>query len=108
MRWEEVKKTVAREVFTRIQQCCLPEIYGAICRDLIASGFEVAKGRHSLEIATAYAEKARERIMDWDVRAVGRLRDLFPWAFPPSLRTGALICYMADNANCDWMVERKA
>lgn len=107
MKWEVVKLTVAREVFTRIQQCGGGDVVASMLVDLVASGFEVARGRHSHEIATAYADKAFKHVMAWDVRSVGRLRDLFPGFFPPSLRSGELVCYMADNANSDWMVEKK-
>lgn len=37
--------------------------------------------------------------MKWE--SVRRLRDLFPDAFPPSLRKGRLTAYMADNDSRD-------
>jgi hypothetical protein len=107
MKWEVIKITVARGVFNQCLQC-LGDMPSLMLLDLVASDFAAARGRHSHEIATAYAEKAFERVMDWDVRCVGRLREIFPQHFPESLRTGRLACYMADNANCDWMVEKEA
>ena len=53
--------------------------------------------------------KAREEgvkiIDDWDVRVVGRLIDLFPECIAKQYRNAAVTCYMADNEDCDWMVE---
>lgn len=104
MKWEIVKNTVAREVFTMIQNGgCAP----LILLDLVASDFEAAKGCHSHEISTKYAEQAYDKVMNWDIRCAGKLRELFPEYFPPSLRKGQLVCYVADNPNSDWGVEIK-
>lgn len=113
MKWETVKDTVARGVFTEIQQCWGPVTLPLMLLDLVTSGFAVIRDiqkrenntAHGAAIATEYANKAWEVIMKWDLRAVGRLRELFPRYFPPSLRKGELVAYMADNENCDWMVE---
>ena len=45
MKWEAIKMSVAREIFTRIQQCVLPEIPASILVDLFASDFEAARER---------------------------------------------------------------
>lgn len=48
-----------------------------------------------------------EEIIDkWDIRSVGRLRDLFPEAFPKNLRTGRIHAYI--NERGDWVVEPDA
>lgn len=45
----------------------------------------------------------RKRIAAWDVRLVGKLRELFPQAFPRALRTKNLVAYLNDNS--DWIIE---
>lgn len=53
--------------------------------------------------------KAREeglKVIDgWDVRAVGRLIDLFPECVAKQYRNAAITAYMADDDDCTWMVE---
>lgn len=44
-------------------------------------------------------------ISDWDVRNVRKLIELFPESVPAKYRGKQLTCYMADNEDCDWMVE---
>lgn len=105
MKWEVIKREVARGVFTDITRG-VGDTLGLILVDLLGSDFAAAKGRYSHEILEQYAEQARLRVMDWDVRCVGRLRELFPKHFPPSLQKGKLIAYLADNPNSDWMVEK--
>lgn len=43
------------------------------------------------------------RLERWDVRHVGVLRDCFPSAFPPDMRTGSLNCFVGDDGK--WRVE---
>jgi hypothetical protein len=45
-----------------------------------------------------------KRIEAWDIRCAGTLRDLFPLAFPPALRSGRLIAEM--NQEGDWVVTK--
>ena len=49
-----------------------------------------------------YADFAWSIIENWDVRMVGRLRDLFPQHFPHSLRKGQLVCEYDEQG--DWAV----
>lgn len=53
--------------------------------------------------------RAREEGLDlinrWDVRQVSKLIELFPEAVSAQYRGVPLRAYMADNDNCDWMVE---
>lgn len=68
---------------------------GRVLADVVGSDFAALKsaktsGKHVL---TTYAGKAYERVMEWDVRRVGKLRELFPQHFPPSLRTGDLVAF---------------
>ncbi len=41
---------------------------------------------------------------NWDIRAIGRLRDLVPRAFPGRLARGVLECWIDDRGN--WLVDR--
>lgn len=50
-------------------------------------------------------EAGLQLIDNWDVRQVGKLIELFPGCVPAKYRAKQLTCYMADNENCDWMVE---
>lgn len=44
-------------------------------------------------------------IEQWDVRQVAKLIALFPECVPAKYRSKPLTCYMADNEDCDWLVE---
>ena len=50
-------------------------------------------------------EAGLQLIDNWDVRMVGKLIELFPESVPARYRGKQLTCYMADNEDCDWMVE---
>lgn len=50
-------------------------------------------------------EAGLKLINDWDVRMVGKLIELFPGCVPRQYVGKQLTCYVADNENCDWMVE---
>jgi len=56
-------------------------------------------GRASIDFI---ADKCYEIIINWDVRMIGKLRDIFPVYFPRSLRKGNLIC--GYNSDGDWEV----
>lgn len=68
-------------------------------------GSEAKHGNTAAQVALRAREEGIKLIDRWDVRGVGRLIDLFPKAVPASYRDKQLSCYMADNANSDWMVE---
>jgi len=107
MRWDAVKRQVAREVFTHISNCCSIEVGALILRDLAASNFEVKRKVPNHEIAETYADKAFRLIEDWDVRSATRLRDLFPKYFPSSLSKGRLIAYIEDTPAGHWVIEQE-
>ena len=96
MKWETLKDTVAREVRFSVVQG-KTAVRGLILTDLVVTDFEAARGRTNSEICTACGDKAWDIIQSWDIRAVGRLRDLFPECFPPSLRKGVLQCDFTDD-----------
>lgn len=71
-----------------------------------------ANAKHGEGLDSAWNQvvlRAREAGVDlinnWDVRQVGKLIDLFPEAVPQKYRGVELTCYMADNEDCDWVVE---
>lgn len=108
MKWDTIKERVGAEIFTAIRESRINTITSTILIDMVNSNFEALRGRRIHEVPELYAEKAYDIVMNWDIRCVGRLRELFPWAFPPSLSKGDLIAYQVDNGNSDWVVERKA
>lgn len=101
MRWNTVKKRVADEVYTGILHNSFN--YDAVAATLMDA---VAECRTVRESAADLAFRCHEIIMNWDVRSVGRLRDLFPQYFPHSLKRGPLKAYMEDCDGSPWVVER--
>jgi hypothetical protein len=110
MKYETLKIQVAKRVYTQIMSEWFSmgdnedidfgnDANLAILFDAIAEKRPVRASRQDL------ANKCYEVVMDWDVRMVGRLREIFPKYFPASLKKGKLVAYMADNEDCDWMVE---
>ncbi len=105
MKWETVKQKVIDQVHFHIVRADIGTTATDILVDLALSDFEAAKGLRADEIRRVYADKAAEVLRQWDVRAVGRLRELFPWAFPPSLSKGTLKVFMDDSPEANWCVE---
>ena len=107
MKWETIKKRVASGVRKMILTCpgTFPE---EVVRDLIGSDFAALKrGIPIHDINQVYAEAAYDRIMEWDIRGIGKLRDLFPRFFPGTLQRSELRCYIMDDPDGTWMVEAK-
>lgn len=100
MKWEKIKKSVAGYVYDQIVQ-------GRDWVTMTAILLDATMGPRPGEalvssLRRVYAEKAIEIIDGWDIRQVGRLRELFPDGFPSSLRRGTLV---ADHdARGDWQV----
>lgn len=76
---------------------------GAWDANLTALFDAMAERRPVTESMKVLAEKVTEIIFRWDVRAVGRLRDLWPSAFPKTLSKGKLVAFYDDDG--DWAVE---
>lgn len=98
MKWDKVKKHVAANLYTVISQGRDTELLTTMLIDMISSE-EFQLSRDAFPV---YADKAVEVVMAWDIRCVGQLRDLFPWAFPVSLRKGGLV--IAYDSDEDWAV----
>ena len=98
MLWENLKKHVAREIFTRIIEGRSFSTMASILFDGLAADKPVSQKDFK-----AYADKAYDIVMDWDIRAVERLREVVGF-FPKTLSTGSLIAYMDEKS--DWIVDR--
>lgn len=79
MKWDTIKKEVADGVASRLAQVRRWEDAAKMLADIAVSA---TPGLSPAD----YAEKAREAIMAWDVRAADRLRDLFPQEWPRRMR----------------------
>jgi hypothetical protein len=101
MKWEVLKRYVAREVYTAVERN-RDGVWDTILRDIVACDFKTKRGVDG-DVVTVYANKAFDVIEGWDIRAVNRLRALFPWAFPKNLATGGLEIVDGDDG---WRVER--
>ena len=104
MKWETIKQQVGGQLRESILRGS-GESYSLILVDLVDSNFAAKRGKASFEVITLYADKAQEVIDHWDVRMVGRLRELFPDFFPRSLKHGPLIAEYDDAG--DWQVYKK-
>jgi hypothetical protein len=99
MKWDKVKSTIAREVYSNIKNTSISTNVANILLDLVVSDFQLCKENKIAPRKTIqlYADKAYEIIMNWDIRCINRLRDLFPSYFPKSLMKGELIIDFTDN-----------
>lgn len=48
-----------------------------------------------------------QRVLNWDIRLCHHLRDCFPLAFPPELRSGPLVASIRDDEHGSWVLSRK-
>ncbi len=100
MKFELVKKTVGQGVYSSIIEGRDWNVMATILFDKCL-GAKPKPIRH-YETFKEYADFAWSVIQNWDVRMVGKLREIFPQHFPPSLRKGGLVCEY-DEAG-DWAV----
>lgn len=99
MKWEKVKEAVACDVYTMIAIGRSVEVMTTMLVDMIASEkFELAREGAFKK----YADKAWEVVMNWDIRQVHKLRELFPESFPRSLRGKSLVAEYDEDG--DWCV----
>ena len=57
------------------------------------------------KLVDEWADEALKIVDRWDVRMVAKLIELFPESIPKKFRGLPMAAYMADNENCDWMVQ---
>lgn len=101
MKWETVKSRVAAEVHSAIIQGRSWETMATILVDFVSGG-QPKSPISSRESFKLYADKAAEVINNWDIRCAGKLRDLFPGAFPKSLSKGQLVG--EHDASGEWVL----
>jgi len=103
MLWSKIKQRVKEDLRGQIT-CINPPFAERILIDLIGTDWEAAKGATREQMVAKYADAACAVIDKWDIRAIGKLRELFPGFFPPSLQKGDLIAEYADTDPSDWNV----
>ena len=101
MKWETIKERVIRREIS-LESLMLQAL---ISGDLQAQ--PDAKTASRAEIHRGYISAVKRIVGAFDIRNVGRLREICPEAFPKSLAKGELIAYQANNGNSDWVVEKK-
>lgn len=111
MKWEAIKLQAARELRHKIDLQVVTgsgEPHLALCRLVreMCDGFDLPPairkvlasegtlGRALVRAAQGEVDKIVDR---WDIRAVGRLRQLIPEAFPASLRSGNLLAEIGEK-----------
>lgn len=99
MKYEKVKQTVARNVYEMIMQGRDSNIMATILMDKLLGDKPKSPCAH--KTFKEYADFACNIIDNWDIRCVGKLREIFPF-FPPSLQKGDLICDYDEDG--DWCV----
>lgn len=105
-KWDKIKDTVASAVGRELADSFSPRGKEAAIAAVLCVIDEPARGDWRTRVEEI-ASAAEARILAWDVRLAGRLRDLFPEFFPPELRSGALAAEMDDSPGADWVVYRK-
>jgi hypothetical protein len=100
MKWETLKQKVASENYTQI-------LTGTHRGDVILTAIfdSMAEKRPPRESLKALADTVYDRIMQWDIRCVEKLRELFLESFPKALQSGPLGCWMDNEGN--WIVIRR-
>jgi hypothetical protein len=107
MKWKDIQDRVVAHLTERIHRD--PETQATILQDLVACGFNVPDSMrplNHLSITTAFIKEVARVVDAWDIRMVGKLREICPEAFPRNLKVGDLIAYVDPGSH--WVVERKA
>lgn len=99
MKYETLKTKMAAAVGDRVHR---EASYIAKDASLTVSMDMIAERRTHAASREALVKEVEQRILNWDVRLVGQLRELFPKEFPTSLRKGQLLAEY-DEAG-DWAV----
>jgi hypothetical protein len=108
MKWRKVQDHVIAWVRTGIIEGRSIDLMNAMLIDMLATDFEVRKqaGGQHWKMIQLYADKAEQIIRDWDIRMVGRLREIFPHALPVTLHKGKLVCGYDEDGDWEVFVER--
>ena len=108
MKWESLRNRVARFVDGIFMESGNKTASGIDDRDAAIAACMSCLQKSTTDWQGEYDELreiCHRRVMAWDVRMVGALRDAFPDAFPKRLKTGRLVAYMDDTADADWVVD---
>jgi hypothetical protein len=100
MKWDVLKKKIAADVYTMIVNNGEYQAFALL--DMTLAGFAPKKGVDSRMLILQYADIAEKFVLKWDIRMIGKLRDLFPGLFPKSLKEGTLVPDIDNNG--DWVV----
>jgi hypothetical protein len=99
MKWESIKLQVIQYMVPRLRAGIdIKQVTAILAHSL----------SHNVDFRTASkeVEDAAVKVVDnWDIRGAERLRDIFPEAFPKSLREGKLKAYMRDS-DAEWVIEK--
>lgn len=108
MKYETLKENVARDVYAAIAHGRAPHSNPSLSMEACAAVmFDAIAERRPFDVSRkALAEKCLAIVLAWDVRMVGKLRELFPDSFPRNLKTGVMVCDYDDAG--DWIVTQRA
>lgn len=100
MKYEKIKKQVAMNLYTAIKtNLCCKDVYVILLENALSN--KPKKPREALQDA---ADFAYDTVMNWDIRCIGKLRELFPEIFPKTLLKGHLILEYGEDG---WEVFKK-
>jgi hypothetical protein len=99
VKWEVVKRNVSALIETR------RTFSQTIPEDFLAMLPAILEGKEPRALRDEWYAMAQKLVAEWDVRMCRKLLQAFPSAISPAYRPDMRIeAYMADNANCDWML----
>ncbi len=109
MKWDNIRLKIAKgmkqEILTSPMRWCellADSLFTGTMMDFLQCRDGRGIARTSIKEVTNQTHKM---ILKWDVRQVGRLRELFPHLFPHSLAHGELIAGM--DGKGDWCVDKQ-
>lgn len=98
MKWETLKERVAETICYGLERGAHHQGHVA----LFTYANRMATGASTWESIQELCTEVRRIVANWDIRMVGKLRELYPDQFPSNLRQGPLIAEMNDKG--DWIV----
>ena len=100
MKYEKVKEHIGRELYSMIIEGRDPNILATILIDKCLTG-KPKKFRYC-ETWKEYADFAWGIVQNWDIRMIGKLREIFPYHFPKTLQKGNLVAEYDEDG--DWAI----
>ena len=103
IKWETLKKKAIKAAIGDTQWYLGPQEVEMACYAMLKS---IGDGSFNWNRNLEELRKEVVRIIDrWDVRCTKKLIDLFPGIVPKNCIGKVPRCYMADNEDCDWVVD---